>query len=160
MTNIEAVKSIIMKNYSFIDKNTSIFIFNMIPQKKLMSAIMSYANDADPKDAVLLFDDTVFGSAKVGLLLTVDKIYSKESFEHPKIFDLDKIKDVKIESSMMKKSLYVNGFELYSPATIDKKSLFGISLIIKNIAEIYSENIYSDEYRINNNTNEDTDELM
>ena len=59
----------------FTDKH--IFV-GTIPPKKLNNAIASYATQVPPEDVLLLFDNTVFGSAKDGLLLTPDAVYWKD----------------------------------------------------------------------------------
>ena len=61
-----------------------IFVYPNIPQKKLFGAIGSYANDVKPEEVIILVDDTVFGGAKEGILITNNAIYSKEIFERPK----------------------------------------------------------------------------
>ncbi|HKY26640.1 MAG TPA: toll/interleukin-1 receptor domain-containing protein [Pyrinomonadaceae bacterium] len=52
----------------------SLFI-GTIPPKKLKNAINAYATQVAPEDVLLLYDDTVFGGAKDGFLLTADAVY-------------------------------------------------------------------------------------
>lgn len=56
----------------FTDKNLWV---GTIPPKKLNNAIATYAPKVSPEDVLLLYDDTVFGSAKEGLLLTAEAVY-------------------------------------------------------------------------------------
>ncbi|HYV09832.1 MAG TPA: toll/interleukin-1 receptor domain-containing protein [Pyrinomonadaceae bacterium] len=56
----------------FIDKH--LFV-GTIPPKKLNNAISTYANQLSPEDVLLLYDNTVFGSAKDGLILTAEAVY-------------------------------------------------------------------------------------
>ena len=56
----------------FTDK--SLFV-GTIPPKKLHNAIKTYATKVAPEDVLLLYDDTVFGSAKDGFLLTAEGAY-------------------------------------------------------------------------------------
>lgn len=46
-----------------------------IPEKKLANAIATYANGVDPGRVTFLCDDTIFGSAKEGFLVTDSAIY-------------------------------------------------------------------------------------
>lgn len=46
-----------------------------IPPKKLKNAIGAYASEVSPENVLLLYDNTVFGSAKEGLILTTDAVY-------------------------------------------------------------------------------------
>lgn len=56
----------------FTDK--TLFV-GKIPPKKLNNAIKSFAKEVAPEDVLLLYDDTFFGSAKNGLLLTAEAVY-------------------------------------------------------------------------------------
>ena len=62
----------------YTDKN--LFV-GTIPPKKLNNAIATYAPKVSPEDVLLLYDDTVFGSAKEGLLLTADAVYWRRDGE-------------------------------------------------------------------------------
>jgi len=56
----------------FTDK--SLFV-GTIPPKKLNNAIKAYATEVAPEDVLLLFDNTVFGGAKDGFLLTAEAVH-------------------------------------------------------------------------------------
>ncbi|QIW15084.1 hypothetical protein A4G20_01290 [Pasteurellaceae bacterium RH1A] len=58
-------------------ENSSIYVYPNIPEKKLFNAIKTYAENIKPEDVVLLLDNTVFGSAKEGLIITKDRFYHK-----------------------------------------------------------------------------------
>lgn len=49
-----------------------------IPKKKLDNAIKSYCEDAEYETPLILLDDTVFGSAKKGFLLTEESLNIKD----------------------------------------------------------------------------------
>lgn len=57
----------------FTDK--CLFVGELIPAEKVSNAIKAYADQLSPKDVLLLYDNTVFGGAKQGLLLTADAVY-------------------------------------------------------------------------------------
>jgi hypothetical protein len=58
----------------------SLFV-GTIPPKKLNNAIKTYATQVSPADVLLLYDNTVFGSAKDGLLLTAEEVYWRNDSE-------------------------------------------------------------------------------
>ena len=64
-----------------------------IPPKKLKNAISTYAADVSPEDVLLLYDNTVFGSAKDGLLLTAEAVYWRSDAE-PERLRYDEIRKV------------------------------------------------------------------
>lgn len=59
--------------------DSHVFVGNKIPADKLANAIAAYAQHVLPKDALLLYDNTFFGGAKDGLLLTRDSVYWRNS---------------------------------------------------------------------------------
>lgn len=65
-----------------------------IPRKKLEGAIFSYASNVSPGSVLVLLDDTLFGGAKEGLLVTNDAIYCKQKFESPRRMALSSITEV------------------------------------------------------------------
>ncbi len=65
-----------------------------IPNKKREGAISSYASEIAPRDVIILLDDTLFGGAKEGLLVTNKAIYCKQKFESPRRIALSAIKHV------------------------------------------------------------------
>ena len=76
----------------------SLFI-GTIPPKKLKNAINTYATQVAPEDVLVLYDDTVFGGAKDGFLLTADAVYWRndggdeaEQFRYTEIRKVDFLK--------------------------------------------------------------------
>ena len=60
------------------NKVETLYMFEDIPPKKLKNAREKYASSMGPDETViLLYDDTVTGSAKEGFLLTGKRLYSK-----------------------------------------------------------------------------------
>ncbi|MFD2262808.1 hypothetical protein ACFSM5_07900 [Lacibacterium aquatile] len=55
--------------------SSSLHVMGAIPDGKLQKAIAHYANSVDPDRVCFLFDDTVFGSAKDGFLITDSGFY-------------------------------------------------------------------------------------
>jgi DnaJ-domain-containing protein 1 len=87
-----------------------------IPPKKLEGAIASYAPGVSPNEVIVLLDDTVFGGAREGLLVTNDAIYCKQKFEDPRRMALSTIREVEpgTDSRVM-----VNGFEFFKANIIE-----------------------------------------
>lgn len=71
-----------------------IFVHPHIPMKKLVGAIDSYAPSVSPNDIVVLVDDTVFGGAREGMVVTKDGLYSKQKFESAKSIRWSDIRDI------------------------------------------------------------------
>lgn len=84
-----------------------IFIAPDIPKKKIGGAIEGYGAGVRARDVVALIDDTVFGGAKEGMLITENEILAKAILEPVSRVALDKIKEISAEGSRV----YINGYE-------------------------------------------------
>ncbi len=74
---------IIEDAFKDVEKGSEIFLGLSIPAKKKANAFASMKVKEDMSDISVLIDETVFGSAKEGMVLTSRAIYSKESFCDP-----------------------------------------------------------------------------
>ena len=68
-------RNLIEKRVIAAAKTRSDLHFRSIPPRKLDNAISTYAKSVDPDRALFLYDDTVFGSAKEGFLITDSAFY-------------------------------------------------------------------------------------
>ncbi|WP_303747738.1 J domain-containing protein [Stenotrophomonas pigmentata] len=62
-----------------------VFVAPHIPRKKLLGALDSYGERLRAQDVVVLIDDTVFGGASEGVLITETQIRRKAKFEQAEI---------------------------------------------------------------------------
>ena len=62
-----------------------VFMAPHIPNKKLQGALDSYGERLRAQDVVVLIDDTVFGGAREGVLITETQIRCKAKFEQAEI---------------------------------------------------------------------------
>ena len=75
------VNTFLKENLPSVSKN--VFVAPGIPEKKLNNVAKAF-NVADNLNAVLaIYDNTVFGSAKDGIVFTGEKLVIKETFESP-----------------------------------------------------------------------------
>lgn len=101
-------------------KQDYVYIHPDIPIKKLNNAISSYANsDIKPEDVMILLDDSVFGGAKDGVLLTKDFLFAKSSSNKPVFFKIDNIKTID-SSGLVYSTLNINGNKVFSFNQIGK----------------------------------------
>lgn len=124
-----------------------------IPSKKIMGAL-TYAR-VEPNEVLVLMDDTVFGGAKDGMVITTKGIFSHEPFSERRFFEWKKIKNVTSNG----KELNVNGFPFYKPATINKEIVASIARQLNKIIEIVSEDIVDDNEPAHSQINKDRFEV-
>jgi hypothetical protein len=78
--------------------------------KKFKSAIAAYANLAEGEFPLICFDNTVFGSAKDGCIVTTYGLHIHNSLSKTKYYSFFEIN--KIELKGFSKSLYINDYEV------------------------------------------------
>ena len=106
-----------------------------IPKKKLKNAIRSFAPGVKAEDVLLLADDTAFGSAKDGLILTKNALYGKEMWEKPKKISLFRNTTVSVKES---KTLCINNYEFIS-LTQFKEKFPNLRAIIQAVCASHSD---------------------
>jgi len=100
-----------------------IFIAPHIPRKKLAGALESYGEGLSAKDVVVLIDDTLFGGAREGVLMTEAEIRCKAVFQRAETRLLGVLSELAADG----KHLYIEGercIELNMPNKGDLKRLF------------------------------------
>ena len=107
-----------MLNYSYIKDQTG--KIPNIPPKKLRNALESYAPGIAPADVLVLIDDTVFGGAKEGMIITKRKLFSKQILQSPIASEL--AAETKI-SLVRDRELHINGRKVHVFITPKKNSL-------------------------------------
>ena len=84
----------IVKHYATRIKDNHIFFQPQIPPRKLKNALETYAPGIQGEDVLVLVDNTVFGSAKEGGVLTQDTLYVRNQMERPQNIALADIESV------------------------------------------------------------------
>lgn len=132
----------IIKQHAHKINDSYIFFMDAIPDKKLRNAIKSYATGARDSDALVLIDNTSWGSAKSGVLLTKYELYAKDDLDKPKHIALADIQSVAFFPKLLESRLMING-ECFSVLTMpDKKPLETFTeLLAELVDKIREENL-------------------
>lgn len=109
-----------------------IFFQNQFPETKIENSINSFAHDVNQKEIIFLVDETVFGSAKSGLIMTKDKIYLKQNFEYPKSFELSSIRNIAIIKSTFGCRLIINDMSVFEFTQASESAIRKLFNVIKN----------------------------
>jgi hypothetical protein len=94
-------------------QDSSLYVGEAIPQAKLTSALTTYAPSVSRTDVLLLYDNTVFGGSKDGLLLTSSAIHWHNMYEPPKQCLYSEIESVEHEALLGATKLLVNGEKIF-----------------------------------------------
>lgn len=91
-----------------------------IPRRKLEGAIAAYAPTVPPEAVLLLIDDTVFGGAADGMMVTTQGIHSKQMMDSPRYLAWESIRTVEPGP---KGRVMVNGYEFFRGHIVDHYAL-------------------------------------
>lgn len=135
----------------------SIYLKPNIPSKKLAGAIGNYAKGIAPEEVLVLIDDTLFGGAKEGMLITPYEMMGKEKFEDAICISHDEIEDIVFPK---KHKLHINGVLHFTFTQPDNNALISLmknlQMTIAKLNEALSENVEHE----NNGITELNDELI
>ncbi|MBJ8505297.1 molecular chaperone DnaJ [Acinetobacter seifertii] len=98
----------------------NIYFAPVIPNKKLQGAMSYLPHGVSPNDVLMLIDDTVFGSAKVGMCLTAKGIFYKASFEDEQAYLFEHIQQVEADIGILTSSILINTQDELNFTQLDK----------------------------------------
>lgn len=98
----------------------NIYFAPVIPNKKLQGAMSYLPHGVSHNEVLMLIDDTVFGSAKVGMCLTAKGLFYKTSFEDEQVYLFEHIQRVDADIGMITSSILINGHDELSFSQLDK----------------------------------------
>ncbi len=124
----------IVERYSAKINDPKIFFAPNIPEKKLRNAIKAYAPLEEGEQPLLLIDDTVWGGAKEGVLLSDRKLYIHGIWQKPQVVALNEITSIKFVQEKSTTKVYINEIDFYHPVMPDKKASEQFSQMISDIA--------------------------
>lgn len=112
---------------------TRLYLKPDIPQKKLYNAIHGYIHSAiqenqnllkfNPEQVLMLFDDTVFGSAKEGFVVTEQFMIFKSAFIEPILVEFEEIKMLSWDNSFLNNNLNINGKQVSTLIQASKQDM-------------------------------------
>lgn len=110
-----------------------VFVQPHIPPKKLQAALASYGGSLAAEDVLVLIDDTLFGSAKEGLLLGRQTFALKMVFDTPRLFFWRHTQELHIE----KRDLFVNSRKIGNLTQLGSKELAPFFNAINQVLETF-----------------------
>lgn len=98
----------------------NIYFAPVIPNKKLQGAMSYLPHGVSPNEVLMLIDDTVFGSAKVGMCLTAKGLFYKASFEDEQAYPFEHIQRIEADIGILTSSILINGHDELNFSQLDK----------------------------------------
>jgi hypothetical protein len=111
----------LVEEYSVKIKDDHFFFAPNLPPKKVKNALDSYASAAKNEEILMVIDDTVFGSAKAGALLTDKTLYAHGTMASPESIELSEIRSAGLSEDLQK--LHLNGAEFLSLVLPGKEAM-------------------------------------
>jgi hypothetical protein len=121
--------------YAFtIQGDSSIFVKPHIPASKLAGVMSSYVNQTvvNPQDIIVLVDDTLFGGAREGFVLTEDMLYAKEPFSSAQCVQFKQIKTFTMGREFFSTCLFVNGTKVQALTQPSKESMMALCQVVND----------------------------
>jgi TIR domain-containing protein len=112
--------------------DNSVFV-GTVPSKKLKNAIATYASQVSPEDVLLLYDNTTFGSAKDGLLLTSDAVYWRNNDGERDQLHYAEIRKVDVLKYSLSDAIVVNQKEIQVAPSPDEKLVKSLAKVIRHL---------------------------
>lgn len=113
----------------------NIYFAPVIPNKKLQGAMSYLPHGVNPNDILMLIDDTVFGSAKVGMCLTAKGIFYKASFEGEQAYLFEHVQQVEADIGILTSSILINGHDELSFSQLDKGVVRALVAFLKECCQ-------------------------
>ncbi|RSO58941.1 molecular chaperone DnaJ [Acinetobacter lactucae] len=98
----------------------NIYFAPAISNKKLQGAMSYLPHGVSPNDVLMLIDDTVFGSAKVGMCVTEKGLFYKASFEDEQTYLFEHIQQVEADIGILTSSILINSQDELNFTQLDK----------------------------------------
>lgn len=116
-----------------LQRDDTVYLAPNIPTHKLNNALNAYADTkVSPEQVILLIDDTVFGSAKDGLLLTTTDLYIKEGFGKSRTIALNKINSIVLKPEFLTNPIHINAQPFVQLAQPSKSTLKALCEILSD----------------------------
>lgn len=109
-----------------------VHVYPAIPARKLKGALGAYAPEVAPEAVLVLLDDTVFGGARNGLLVTRDALHAKPRFGQPTRLGIAQIRDIAPETEAR---MRVNGDIFYDAMAIDHAAMLTLAVRLSAVIQ-------------------------
>lgn len=128
----------IIKKYRAKIKDNYIYFRPFIPEKKIKNVLKSYAKDIERIDVYVLLDNTTFGSAKDGAIITDNSIIAHNIMQKPESFEFSIIKDIMFLENAFTSWLIINGMKFLEINFPEKSSMHLFAQMLKDIVKAFN----------------------
>lgn len=125
-----------MASYIAKIKDSHIYFSPNIPPGKLRNATTKYAHLTEGEQPLVLIDNTAFGGAKDGALLTDVRFYAHNTVESPQSFELADIEAVLFAESLVSK-LYINDMKFLEINFPEGPGMQGFARMLREIIKVF-----------------------
>lgn len=113
----------------------NIYFAPAIPNKKLQGAMSYLPHGVNLDEVLILIDDTVFGSAKVGMCLTAKGLFYKESFEDEQAYLFEHIQQIEADIRILTNSILINGHDELNFSQLDKGAIRALAAFLNECCQ-------------------------
>lgn len=113
-----------------------VLFWPFISPKKLANALAEFGGRENEDDVLVLVDNTVFGNAKDGLLLTRSALHVHNKMEPPFHLKLHEIDDVEFKDGLLECKLVINGIYVFRSNMAKKASMELLAGMLAAVGEV------------------------
>ncbi len=125
----------VLNHHSARIRHGQVYFAPNIPANKLQNAIAKFAPLAPGERPLLLIDNTVFGSAKDGLLMTDVALYAHNPLEAPQRLRLDQVETAHWTDHRLCGELSLNGTKFFECSVVPRDVMRAVPLMLNDIAK-------------------------
>jgi hypothetical protein len=134
---VDDVLQAVLDKYGSKIKSGKVFFAPNLPETKIKNAVGSYAGLAEDEKPLVLLDNTVFGSAKEGILLTDRRIYARNTMASPQCIELDSVRSVTLTEGLTP-TLSVNDTEFLTLTIGEKETSRLFAEMLREISRAFA----------------------
>lgn len=131
-----------------LHNDRNVYLAPNIPASKLAGALSYLPSEVQAEDILILVDDTVFGSAKLGLVVTAEQLFYKAQMESVREWQLRNIGRLDMEEGWFNRSLRVNGLQKLELIQIENHTLAVLlKLLQQHILDLHQDRYSQQEHQ-------------
>lgn len=108
----------IVATHAGLIQDSKIWFAPNIPSNKLQGAINSYARGVPASDILMLVDNTIFGGAGDGMIITRDRLHAHDLGDPPQTINISEIRNANVIGTFGPK-MFINGNKFVTFNCID-----------------------------------------
>ncbi|MGC9315984.1 MAG: SHOCT domain-containing protein [bacterium] len=127
----------IVRSYSRLIMHDKFYFWPEIPRRKLNTVLKSYAKGIQPSEVLALIDNTVFGSAKDGGIITTHEFIAHNPLEGPRRALFGAINSVTLAEGLVS-TIHINDGKFLELSIQERQPIMTFVKMLREIVNLHS----------------------